>query len=152
MKTYAGENTLAAFSSIVKGAIAQAGGGSSGEIYSTEETRIGTWIDGKPLYRKVYRKVVGNSESEEIANLSSLQIDFVSHIYGVFDQIGGVGSFPKAWEPANHIYPSGASASVWISNPNLLRCANVSRASSRITVVIEYTKTTDSSPTQEATT
>lgn len=29
------------------------GGGSSEEVYSTEETRIGTWIDGKPLYRKV---------------------------------------------------------------------------------------------------
>ncbi len=27
---------------------------SSLEIYSTEETRIGTWIDGKPLYRKVF--------------------------------------------------------------------------------------------------
>ena len=26
-------------------------GGSLEEIYSTEETRIGTWIDGKPLYR-----------------------------------------------------------------------------------------------------
>lgn len=24
------------------------------EVYSTEETRIGTWIDGKPLYRKTY--------------------------------------------------------------------------------------------------
>lgn len=32
------------------------GGGGSGaeEVYSTEETRIGTWIDGKPLYRKIY--------------------------------------------------------------------------------------------------
>lgn len=29
------------------------GGGESSDIYSTEETRIGTWIDGKPLYRKV---------------------------------------------------------------------------------------------------
>lgn len=27
-------------------------GGQSQEIYSTDETRIGTWIDGKPLYRK----------------------------------------------------------------------------------------------------
>lgn len=24
--------------------------------YSTEEIRIGTWINGKPLYRKVYQK------------------------------------------------------------------------------------------------
>lgn len=30
------------------------GGSASGEIYSTEETRIGTWMDGKPLYRMVF--------------------------------------------------------------------------------------------------
>lgn len=30
-------------------------GGTSEEIYSTEETRIGTWVDGKPLYRKSYQ-------------------------------------------------------------------------------------------------
>ena len=30
-------------------------GGSASENYSTEEQRIGTWIDGKPLYRKVYK-------------------------------------------------------------------------------------------------
>lgn len=30
-------------------------GGSSGETYSTEETVIGTWIDGKPLYRKCFQ-------------------------------------------------------------------------------------------------
>lgn len=29
-------------------------GGTSEEVYSTEETRIGTWIDGKPLYRRVF--------------------------------------------------------------------------------------------------
>lgn len=28
-------------------------GGSEGEVYSTEETRIGTWYDGKPLYRRM---------------------------------------------------------------------------------------------------
>ena len=30
---------------------------SSGEIYSTDETAIGTWIDGKTLYRKVFTNV-----------------------------------------------------------------------------------------------
>lgn len=29
-------------------------GGPSGEAYSTEETRIGTWIDGKPIYKRVF--------------------------------------------------------------------------------------------------
>ena len=36
--------------------VANSGGGSSsgsGEIYSTEETAIGTWIDGRTIYRKV---------------------------------------------------------------------------------------------------
>lgn len=28
------------------------GGEPAGEVYSTEETRIGTWINGKPIYRK----------------------------------------------------------------------------------------------------
>ena len=29
-------------------------GGTSEEVYSTEETRIGTWIDGKPLYQRTW--------------------------------------------------------------------------------------------------
>ena len=27
---------------------------SSSEVYSTEEQKIGTWVNGKPIYRKVY--------------------------------------------------------------------------------------------------
>ncbi|NBI08575.1 hypothetical protein D1641_00880 [Colidextribacter sp. OB.20] len=37
------------------------GGGSSLETYSTEEQRIGTWIDGKPLYRKTYSSTTPNA-------------------------------------------------------------------------------------------
>lgn len=28
--------------------------GADGEVYSTEATRIGTWYDGKPLYRRIF--------------------------------------------------------------------------------------------------
>lgn len=35
-----------------------------GEIYSMEETRIGTWIDGKPLYRKVVKSVVPSAPNQ----------------------------------------------------------------------------------------
>ena len=31
-----------------------------GEVYSTLETRIGTWIDGKPIYRRVIEMTVPN--------------------------------------------------------------------------------------------
>lgn len=33
----------------------------NGEVYSTTETRIGTWIDGKPLYRKVVTKTFSDT-------------------------------------------------------------------------------------------
>ena len=32
---------------------ANGGGSGSENVYSTEETVIGTWIDGKPIYRRV---------------------------------------------------------------------------------------------------
>lgn len=34
-------------------------GDGGGNIYSTEEQRIGTWIDGKPLYRRVFEGTTG---------------------------------------------------------------------------------------------
>lgn len=36
----------------IKAVESSSGGNAVGEVYSTEEIRIGTWIDGKPLYRK----------------------------------------------------------------------------------------------------
>ena len=35
----------------------------SGNMYSTEETIVGTWIDGKPIYRKVITSTFGLSTS-----------------------------------------------------------------------------------------
>ena len=32
-----------------------------GEVYSTLETRIGTWIDGKPIYRRVIETTIPNA-------------------------------------------------------------------------------------------
>lgn len=59
-------------------------GGSSGgssNVYSTDETAIGTWIDGKTIYRKVYSGNIlevpsGNSLTEtiphEVANIGQI--------------------------------------------------------------------------------
>lgn len=42
-----------AIANIPSGKDGTGGGGSGGrEVYSTEETEVGTWIDGKPIYRK----------------------------------------------------------------------------------------------------
>lgn len=45
-----GENVLSSVTLPVGGG----SGGSDGEVYSAEEQVIGTWVDGKPLYRRVF--------------------------------------------------------------------------------------------------
>ena len=43
------------------------GGGTGGNVYSTEETVVGTWIDGRNIYRKVF---VGSSGTYDVADLN----------------------------------------------------------------------------------
>lgn len=66
------------------------GGGSSGGasvVYSTDETAIGTWIDGKTIYRKVYQipkldSVDGDFDRTDV-NLN-LQIDSIINIHPIW--------------------------------------------------------------------
>lgn len=61
------------------------GGGAdaSSNIYSTAETVCGTWIDGKPIYRKV---IVGTMQKESgpfaFADVADLEIDRLIDLYG----------------------------------------------------------------------
>lgn len=64
------------------------GTGNSGtgaeNVYSTEETVCGKWIDGKPIYRKVIAgKLAKNSGNIlTFANVLDLNIDRVINLYG----------------------------------------------------------------------
>ena len=55
--------------------------------YSTSEKRIGTWIDGKPLYRKVFSGVTGNttdgniSTTEVNTNISNIDKFFIREAF-----------------------------------------------------------------------
>ena len=52
------------------------------EVYSTGETRIGTWIDGKPLYRKVISSTTPSqvNTGTNIYNANSLNIDRIVNL------------------------------------------------------------------------
>lgn len=53
------------------------------EIYSTEEQVIGTWIDGKPLYRKV---IINNGpfvKGEQVFNNGITNVDKIINVYGM---------------------------------------------------------------------
>ena len=112
--------------------------GSENQIYSYDETPIGTWVDGKPLYRKCFNYTSSDRDTE-IANLSSLNVDTVCNIYGTRFYYSDGESFQSAVNVAH-------SNSYWsvgyYRNENKTLRLNTNEASSGV-IIIEYTKTTD---------
>lgn len=127
--------------------------GGRGEVYSTEEIRIGTWIDGKPLYRRV----VENSDSgllslfsrnDAILNGTFLSaqpdIDTYVRIYGYV-----VGSVNTAVIPGVSIKTNYASTYGVFFNQD--KSVNIVRTGAnggilnptKVVLVLEYTKTID---------
>lgn len=66
--------------------------GNSKEVYSFDEVEIGTWVDGKPIYRKVIPGTLAKDSGNGIvfANVSDLKIDKVVNLYG--NLVDGVGN------------------------------------------------------------
>ncbi len=58
--------------------------GNSKDVYSFDEVEIGTWVDGKSIYRKVIpgRLAVEDGKKYTFANVSDLKIDKVIDLYG----------------------------------------------------------------------
>lgn len=104
--------------------------------YSTDEIRVGTWIDGKPIYRKVFNR--GNNLSSfnhNIANVDLIWIDSAhsirKHLSGnVFNIVGGTN------DSAIKLVIYVNDTEVYIDNIGGL-------APSEIYIALEYTKTTD---------
>jgi hypothetical protein len=107
--------------------------------YSTTEHRIGTWINGKPIYRKVFTFTTPSNDDDYIIN-TGLSMDKIIKVYGgIAGASGGVTPIPYAiWfgttpyyttfrVSVNKIYYKGSSA-----------YGNTSAYA-----IIEYTKTTD---------
>ena len=104
--------------------------------YSTDEIRVGTWINNKPIYRKVFNR--GNNLSSfnhNIANVDLIWIDSAhsirKHLSGnVFNIVGGTN------DSAIKLVIYVNDTEVHIDNIGGL-------APSEIYIALEYTKTTD---------
>lgn len=113
-------------------------GGSSEEIDSAEETRIGTWVDGKPLYRISID--MGNNGAYSVANLN---IDKLTRL----DSIVYVPSQLRYLEMPYVEITNTVAASLIYSTSNKNLTFNgvgwILGTEKELYVTLEYTKTTD---------
>lgn len=116
-------------------------GGSALEVYSTEETRIGTWIDGKPLYRKVIQATSPSSITQVAQPIASLgyAVNLIE-CSAVLVQSSGL-----------HIpLPAAYGANFYASLPDIrpngdiyMGVYHTNYVGRPVTIVLKYTKTTD---------
>lgn len=112
--------------------------------YSTTEQRVGTWVNGKPIYKKTFNFSIAGSSSaagETITSYSALNIDMVIKAEGVVYIAGtnnafriiGQSTTPEGAENMR-IYGTG-------SNVNFQRSLFTDDLNCYATIY--YTKTTD---------
>lgn len=130
-----------------------------GDNYSTEEQCIGRWVDGKPIYRKIYTlNDMPNGNSLELAELTSLNIETNIKTYGVGIHIdlispvifgdynpndNGIYSFIAMVSPRSGYQDSTPVIKVRAAQTS----GNPFKSFKSIWVAIEYTKITDTAST-----
>lgn len=105
-----------------------------GGIYSLGEVKIGTWVDGKPLYGKVvnFGALPNNTTKSVLHNIEN--IDYVTNLYGVSNSSST--RIPINW------YDGSNYISTYINNTSIAIKTSNDRSSYSVYVVVEYTKTT----------
>lgn len=117
------------------------------EVYSTEEIRIGTWIDGKSLYRKVVHVQTGPADNqvtsiphgidslETVAILNAMLID----AYGNSIAVPYYQDYNNTHQSLT-IYADRNKSTLSLSVYNSYQGSFANRP---WTIILEYTKTTD---------
>lgn len=116
------------------------------EIYSTEETEIGIWIDRKPLYRKCYQTTTASSigQAKPIVPLPQ-NIEKVANLFGQF--------FCSNQEiPINYFGSPTYYVATYVNysmNYVVMNISHNSYTNCPLVIILEYTKTTDTATLTE---
>lgn len=120
--------------------------GNSKEVYSYDEIEIGTWVDGKPIYRKVIAGTLAKDSGNGItfANVSDLKINQLINLYGnaigktVADHMILQTSYnrPSGLFTAVNMFYNADTENVYYNFIN----TNGTYSGSTACVIIEYTK------------
>lgn len=122
------------------------GGGSSSDIYSTEETVIGTWIDGQPLYQRTFEITTTTTDTRKylsdelgLTNLKNVWIDESAS----FIDYNGITK--AGIQSVNTFLSTGDYKTCYIDANGRLALKTGSGANMTLywTVTLRYTKTTD---------
>ena len=109
------------------------------DVYSTNETVIGTWIDGKPLYRRYFNFTTGSkSGNQYIMNIPNYSdIERITNIYGTYfhKSSSGVAIYSNI--------NMKEQIQTWIENGKIAVATISNYYNSDVHMFIEYTKTTD---------
>ena len=109
--------------------------------YSTAETKVGTWINGKPIYRKVMTSATSNN----------MDLYLNHHLYGIADNIwinNSASHILRSASPneslcVNYFASTTDYARCWV-NLNEVRFKSPSNiGTGTLYVVLEYTKSAD---------
>jgi len=119
--------------------------------YSTEEQVVGTWIDGKPIYRKCIdctnSPITTNGVSKEIkTDISELEIDTIISNYCILksNTYNRIIPYTSVSMGSSYVTPSEISTIFYSKSDKLLKIRyTVTDNFNSILAVIEYTKTTD---------
>ncbi len=110
------------------------------DVYSTEETRIGTWVDGKPLYRKVFVGPFAGVNVSTVVGTETPDVDAVTYLSAITLLTNGRWT-PFTYPPSSTIWAICQFAAddhkvhIITNNPVFV--------GHDVYVVMHYTKTTD---------
>lgn len=110
-------------------------------VYSTEETVVGTWIDGKPIYRRVFVGVMDSDEYTRVCRLSEIDGESVVNMSAICNHSSSsTAQMPTGYYGSNgaiNIYRDGSGQIIlYVSSGDNFK-------SQPYTAIVEYTKTTD---------
>ena len=120
----------------------------AGDVYSTSERVVGTWIDGKPIYQKTINfGALPNATIKDVAH-GITNIDNVIDVFGI--AAGEINSTKYSFHlPSVGVHTSLAEEAVkynmalTIIGANIRIQTGIDRSSFSAYVTIRYTKTTD---------
>lgn len=118
--------------------------------YSTVEARIGTWIDGKPLYRRTYALNTGqiNNLNYYVTDNYTIATCFIDHGASFYNTISADNKTYYGVSPYKYtnISETDVVAYCYIRNDNnMLICwrTGADAVNQPLYITIQYTKTTD---------